>query len=786
MDSLKFNKTQVLSIQLKDLEKDSAMKYTFKFIQLICLLLLTTVVLTGCEDDDDVAVPLPEARFAHTIDQETGTVTFINASENAVSYSWDFGDGSSSALINPVNTYATGTYTVVLTAENEAGSTDSYEDVIFIQVPEPITIPIDFDNPVVEYEATAFNGASFTVVENPDPSGANPEVSNVGSVTNTGNAFEGFFFDLGEPLDLSTDMTIEMKFWSTDPLDVLLKLEEGSAGNVETVVTHGGTGWEVMYFSYDSAASYSRFTMFVDGPGSTAGTFYFDDIVQINTEDVPCPLTNLELPIDFDCNSIDYNAKIVGNVSFTVVDNPELSGVNNSETKVGQITNVGTQFENAFFNLDVPVDFSIDNGVRFKLFSSQALPILLKFEDGTEGDVEDVQMHSGSGWEELTFTLNSMASYNDMVLFVDGPGNASGTFYVDDFQQVSGAPPPPPFDDGLLTNGDFQSLDMDGNVEHWIQGIDDTNPAPIVTVGNNTYYSIDIADPDPNGNAFTINVSQKLEIVAGETYKLNFDAWTDASTGSRSIIAGVGLSGDPFSSNSQVVNIGSTPTNYEVILASTDPNNGDFGAADARVLFDLAAEAGQVNIDNVSLFVQTTGGGGCEGTPVDATSLPLDFEGCQSFLGTFSSIGDGGVVTSLDANPSVSGINTSANVLKVVKAAGVNRWGGLQNSFPAGTIDITTNTFKIKVYSSVADVTYRFELALDPQTDPVTGNPAPVFRQVSGGANEWVELEFTFENLPATPTTYNQLVIKPDNPDGSDGEVTSEERVYYFDDLRLD
>ena len=77
-------------------------------------------------------------------------------------------------------------------------------------------------------------------------------------------------------------------------------------------------------------------------------------------------------------------------------------------------------------------------------------------------------------------------------------------------------------------------------------------------------------------------------------------------------------------------------------------------------------------------------------------------------------------------------------------------------------------------------------MALDPQTDPPTGNPAPVFQQVQGGANVWTELEFTFINLPADPDTYNMLVIKPDNPEGSDGETTTEEQIFYFDDLRLD
>lgn len=755
------------------------MKKLIKGIQLLGLVCLTLAFYT-CEDDDVLGNTTVEALFAFTVNQEIGEVTFINASSNANTYSWNFGDGTSSTLINPVKTYETGTYTVVLTATNAQGDSDTFEDTIFIQVPEPITLPINFDNPVVNYEATAFNGVAFAVVENPDPSGANSEVSNVGAITNSGAAFEGFFFDLGEPIDLTENKSIKMKFWSTSTINVLLKLESGTGPDVETVASHGGTGWEDIYFTFNSASSFSRFTMFVDGPGTTAGTFYIDDVEQINSDDVPCLQTELEFPIDFDCNGIDYAAKIVGNVSFTVVDNPELSGINNVDTKVGRITNTGQQFENAFFNLDTPADFSLQTGIRMKLFSNQALPILLKFEDGTQANVEDVQQHTGTGWEELTFTLNSTGSYNDMVLFVDGPGTAAGTFYVDDITQVDGTPPPPPFDAGLLTNGDFQTLDGNGNVVAWIQGVDDNNPAPVVTVGGNTYYSINVTSPTP-GSPFNINVSQKVEIVQGTTYVLSFEAWSSVN---RSIIAGIGLSGGDFSNTSETVNITTTPTVYQRTLTAAN-----FGAPDARVLFDLAEEAGIVNIDNVSLFVSGgggSGGGGCQGDAVAATTLPVDFEGCESFISTFSSIGDGGVTTSLVANPDSSGINTSNNVLRITRASGINRWGGVQNSFPAGTIDITTQTFKIKVYSSIPDVTYRFELALDPQPTPVVGNPAPVFRQVSGGANQWVELEFTFINLPATPTTYNQLVIKPDNPDGSDPQVTTQEQIFYIDDLRLD
>lgn len=757
--------------------KLNSMKKIIKGLQLLGLVCLTLAFWT-CEDDDVLSNIEVEALFTFTVNQEIGEVTFINVSSNADTYSWDFGDGTTTTLINPIKTYETGIYTVVLTATNTQGDSDTFEDTIFIQVPVPIALPITFDNPEVSYDATAFNGASFAVVENPDPSGANSVVSNVGAITNIGATFEGLFFDLGTPLDLTEDKSIKMKFWSTTPINVLLKLEQGSGADVESVANHGGTGWEEIYFTLNSAATYSRFTMFVDGPGTTSGIFYMDDIEQINATDVPCLQTELEFPIDFDCNGIDYESKIVGNVNFTIVDNPELSGINNIETKVGRITNSGEQFENAFFNLDTPADFSSQTGVRMKLFSSQALPILLKFEDGTQADVEDTQLHGGTGWEELTFTFNSTGSYNDMVLFVDGPGTTAGIFYLDDITQVDGSPPPPPFDDGLLTNGDFQELDNNGNVVAWIQGVDDNNPAPVVTISGNTYYSINITSPTP-GSPFNINVSQKVEIVQGTTYILSFEAWSSVN---RSIIAGIGLSGGDFSNASETINITTTPTVYQRTFTAAG-----FGAPDARVLFDLANEAGIVNIDNVSLFVSGGGGGGgCTGDAVAATTLPVNFEGCESFISTFSSMDPGGVTATLADNPNPSGINNSATVLKVVRAAGINRWGGVQNSFPSGTIDITTKTFKVKVYSSIPNATYRFEMALDPQPNPVVGNPAPVFRQVNGGANQWVELEFTFINLPATPTTYNQIVFKPDNPEGTDPQTISQEQIFYFDDLRLD
>ncbi len=137
----------------------------------------------------------------------------------------------------------------------------------------------------------------------------------------------------------------------------------------------------------------------------------------------------------------------------------------------------------------------------------------------------------------------------------------------------------------LLTNGNFEA----GSAP-WIVGVNDAAPAPVVTVADNTYYSENVASA---GNVYDVNVSQKVEIIQGKTYFLTFDAWSDTN---RSIDAGIGLSADPWSNDKETIQITPTRTTFTLTLDSAG-----FGALDARVLFDIGGEVGEVNIDDVSL-----------------------------------------------------------------------------------------------------------------------------------------------------------------------------------------
>lgn len=62
----------------------------------------------------------PQAGFNYT--SSGGTFTFTNSSVDATTYTWFFGDNTSSNETSPVHSYTTGTYTVMLVCNNSCGS----------------------------------------------------------------------------------------------------------------------------------------------------------------------------------------------------------------------------------------------------------------------------------------------------------------------------------------------------------------------------------------------------------------------------------------------------------------------------------------------------------------------------------------------------------------------------------------------------------------------------------------------------------------------------------------
>ncbi len=96
------------------------------------VLTITGVGGTASITQPVVINPTPTANFSYTYSGLT--YTFTNSSLNATSYLWDFGDGSFSTDQNPVYTYQqSGNYTIVLTAENDCGT--SVKTVLINTIP---------------------------------------------------------------------------------------------------------------------------------------------------------------------------------------------------------------------------------------------------------------------------------------------------------------------------------------------------------------------------------------------------------------------------------------------------------------------------------------------------------------------------------------------------------------------------------------------------------------------------------------------------------------------------
>ncbi len=152
--------------------------------------------------------------------------------------------------------------------------------------------------------------------------------------------------------------------------------------------------------------------------------------------------------------------------------------------------------------------------------------------------------------------------------------------------------------------------------------------------------------------------------------------------------------------------------------------------------------------------------------------LPLDFESATVNY-TFTDFG-GGATTKI-ANPQISGINTSANVGKMIKGAG-QVYGGSVITL-AAPIDFSVNkTFKVKVFSP--RVGAKLLLKVENATDGTIN-----FQQeaTSTIANGWEDLTFDYSTI-STTNQYSKLVFIFDLGTMGDGTANY---TWLFDEVRL-
>jgi hypothetical protein len=317
------------------------------------------------------------------------------------------------------------------------------------------------------------------------------------------------------------------------------------------------------------------------------------------------------------------------------------------------------------------------------------------------------------------------------------------------------------FDDGLLTNGDFEN-----GTEAW-----SGNALDVQTEGGNSF---NFANVTTAGQPFDVNLSQGVAITQGKTYTLSFEASSD---GNRTMLAGIGLYQDPWTNQTQSVNLTTTTQNFELTLSSET-----FGDPNSRVIFDMGADTGVVVIDKVSLFCLDCDSGGGGGGGDYNLSLPIDFENDGYGASWTWNVFENGSNPALEfvTNPSASGINQSSTVAKITALQAGQPWVGTETAH--GQMGITWDLsasnaiIKIMVYKTViSDVGIKL-------VNP-TGGAQEEIKVANTVINQWEELTFDFSSRIGNgldgSTNIDQIVVFPDfNLDGR-----TSDNVVYFDNI---
>ena len=531
---------------------------------------------------------------------------------------------------------------------------------------------------------------------------------------------------------------------------------------------------------------------------------------------------NGDLNWTFLTNNITHTLEAFGNTAGQIVENPVIDDINSSCSVQQFVKAAGCEtWSGLGFELATALDFTTtDTNKTFTmkvLAENQVADVTLRLErlphPNTDPAIERVANITQVGaWQELTFDFSdvSTGTYKSMIIYFERNASCDGDiYYFDDIIQLPN------------TGGTGGT----GITECTTETSENINPANgdinWTFLTNNTTHTFDafgntagqiVANPLLDNINSSCSVQQFVKAAGCETWSglgielataLDFTTTATNKTFTMKVLAEnqvadvtLRLERLPHPNTDpaieRVANITQVGAWQELTFDFSDVSTGTYKSMIIYFERNASCDGDFYYFDDIIQLPNTGGtggggntggtgsGGGCSGEAVAATAFPVNFETCESFISTFTDVGS--ITTTLDDNPSKTGINTSDFVLRVDKASGTNRWAGFQNPFP-NNFD-ATKTFKVKIYSTVANVVMRFEVNSDPQ-DNASGNPGPQFATITN-ANTWTEVQIVFTGIPGNNTGLNQFVIKPNNPNGTDAQITSSAATYYFDDMRLE
>ena len=330
---------------------------------------------------DTIEVPTNVSAMISITQDNTGVVTITPTGEGVVSYSVDFGDGSSeSGSINPgnsvVHTYPEGTYEATIIAVGLNGEVTETVVSVVVSYSAPENLVVTINNVA-----------------------GNPFDINVSATADLAASFEVYFGDQG-----------------TDEAPTSLQIGE------------------ILTYTYSAVGEYTVTVVALSGG---AATVEYSEVVTITNP--------LLMPIDFEDSTLNYSFVDFGNAQSTVIPNPDPSGLNTSSTVGQSVKFNGSEvWAGSFLTIDEPVDFSSLNNIAVDVWTSEIGEVVkLKLENSANPDINtevDMTTTVNQGWETLIYDFSASdlsQEYDRVVIFFDFGNSGDDTSYYFDNIRLS-------------------------------------------------------------------------------------------------------------------------------------------------------------------------------------------------------------------------------------------------------------------------------------------------------------------------------------------------------------
>lgn len=481
------------------------------------------------------------------------------------------------------------------------------------------------------------------------------------------------------------------------------------------------------------------------------------------------------LPLDFQSSSINYAWGDFAGGAVTVINNPQINGINTSTKVAKMVKSAGQVYGGSTLLIGSPIDFSANKVFRMKVFSPRVgAKVLLKIQNGANANIyyqQETATTVANAWEDLVFDFNGVdvsQSYQLLVLIFDngtmGDGSANFTFLFDDIRQTNQIPTsiltlPVTFD---VAGVNYAVTDFGGNIS--VNAVDPTNAGNKVKkctkpAGAANYAGATIGTYFSSNIPFTASATQMSVRVYSPAIGLHVRLKVEDHTNSGKSVETEAIT--------NAVNTWETLIfDFSAQAAGTAAMNLSYNYDMASIFFDFNKPGtGKVFYYDDIKFLPAN-------VVANAVSLPLDFES-TTLNYVFNDFAGGNSV--IINNPQSSGINTSSKVVRMIKNAGQVYGGSLIEL--ANPINFSVKkTFTMKVFSPRIGAKVLLKVQ-----DPNNAGNSYEIQAVTTTANTWELLTFDYSGIN-TGYSYQDVVIIFDNGTMGDGSANF---TYLYDDISL-